>query len=364
MRLPCSEAVFLERYWQQKPVLLPQALPNFNAPLSPEELAELAMEPEVSSRIVTCSNGVWEKADGPFAAQDFQKQATWTLLVDNVDRWNEAVRRLLGHVSFLPTWRFDDVMISFAVDGAGVGPHFDRYDVFLLQGLGEREWHIGPRCDEHTPQMHSDGLSLIAEFEPAESYTLRQGDVLYVPPGVAHWGIARGECMTYSLGFRAPRISDLVARRADSVLERLAETTLLEDGYSISTEARPGEITRAHVANALDAIANASDALDDRRWFGEVVTEQLSEDDEAFESPAALQESLGVRLISVNSVAWSAYSQHVEVFVKGETFLVPLTALESLMALCAGGSVSYTELSADHPELFDALVMQNVIEPG
>ena len=117
-------------------------------------------------------------------------------------------------------------MVSYATDGAGVGPHFDRYDVFLLQGSGRREWRLGPHCDDNTPQLSENGLSLIPPFKSEDTFILEPGDVLYVPPGAAHWGIARGSCMTYSLGFRAPSVANLLARRVDRVLERLSDAAL------------------------------------------------------------------------------------------------------------------------------------------
>ena len=173
-------------------------------------------------------------------------------------------------------------MVSFATDHAGVGPHFDRYDVFLLQGTGRREWRIGPYCDDETPQLQENGLNLIPPFEPAETYVLEPGDVLYVPPGVAHWGVALGEAITYSLGFRAPSVGDLMARRTDAALELIATTSLLEDGASLRSPSRPGEITIEHIANARDAINNALDALDSGQWFGEVITEGDGEPDHPY----------------------------------------------------------------------------------
>ena len=204
MRLPVTTEQFLAEYWQQKPLLCPQALPHFHSPITAEELAGLAMEPDIDSRMVWQDSGVWHQQTGPFAENAFRGEMPWTLLVQGVDRHHPGVSALRNTLPPLPRWRFDDVMVSFATDRAGVGPHFDRYDVFLLQGAGRREWRIGPHCDDETPQLQENGLNLIQPFEAAETYVLEPGDVLYVPPGIAHWGVALGQAITYSLGFRAP----------------------------------------------------------------------------------------------------------------------------------------------------------------
>ena len=169
--------------------------------------------------------------------------------------------------------------------------------------------------------------------------------------------------MTYSFGFRAPAISDLIARRADSILDRLAQTTLLEDGHSVSVPCRPGEITEAHLANARDAIANASEALDNLRWFGEVVTEQKIDMEDTLTPSALAHPDQAARLVSINCVAWSEYGEYIDVFIAGEAFRIPKTALEALVALCSGGELLVADLSANYPELLDALLLQGALEP-
>jgi len=361
MKLPISESRFLREYWQQKPLLLPQALPGFSSPLSADELAGFAMESFIESRLVAQSHGVWTQQAGPFSAEDFTRDDEWTLLVQGLDQWHRGVSALRTHVDFLPRWRFDDIMVSYAVDRAGVGPHFDRYDVFLLQGDGFREWQIGGHCDDDTPQLQANGLSLISEFEPIDTYLLAPGDILYVPPSVAHWGIARGESMTFSLGFRAPSIANLLAHRADNLLEQLATTSLLEDVPGLPP-GRPGEITLEHIRNAKDALANASDALDNYRWFGESVTrERASEADDFLDFQPPL---IGpcVRLSGRARLAWTAQGQHVDVFINGETFEVSSSAIQNLMALCRQEPVELAHLADADETLLDALVDMRVIE--
>ena len=373
MILPISESQFLAQYWQKKPLLCPQALRQFESPLSPEELAGLAMEPDIESRLVWQQKGVWRQRNGPFEENEFKGTEPWTLLVQRVDHWHDAVAALRQTLPALPRWRFDDVMVSYATDGAGVGPHFDRYDVFLLQGSGRREWRIGPTCDDDTPQLTENGLNLIPPFEADETYLLEPGDVLYVPPGVAHWGIAQGNSMTFSLGFRAPRVADLLARRVDAVLEQLADSALLEDGLTSNIPGRPGEITPAHLANARDAMHNAIDALDDGRWLAEVVTECTDHADGHMVTLHSLQQPPlappmapdRVRLKSACKVAWIERPRCVELFIDGELEEISLHSLEHIITLCQGDAVSLAALERNDHALgeflhrMDALLASN-----
>ena len=353
MRLPVTTEQFLAEYWQQQHLLCPRALPHFQSPITAEELAGLAMEPDIDSRMVWQDTGVWHQQVGPFAEHAFQGEMPWTLLVQGVDRYHPGVSTLRNTLPPLPRWRFDDVMVSFATDQAGVGPHFDRYDVFLLQGSGQREWRIGPHCDDETPQLQENGLNLIPPFEPVETYVLEPGDVLYVPPGVAHWGVALGEAITYSLGFRAPSVGELMARRTDTVLELISTTNLLEDGAAIHNAARPGEFTIEHIANARDAISNALDALDSGRWFGEVMTEGGGDSDSAHLQAAPQGDQ--VRLHPAARIAWRERDESIDVFIDGIHFEVPLTSLEQLIALCNGEWVQRQELAEATETLFEML---------
>lgn len=355
MKLPISAKRFLAEYWQQKPLYLPQGIPDFQSPITPEELAGFALDADIESRLIWQDKGIWGQADGPFSDTSFQRQDLWTLLVQQMDRWHPAIHQLRLSLSFLPNWRFDDVMVSFAVDGAGVGPHFDRYDVFLLQGLGQREWHVGPACDEDTPQLGDNGLNLIPEFEPEATFLLNPGDVLYVPPGVAHWGIARSASMTFSIGLRAPSIATLLARRTDAVLECLSSAVLLEDGAAAALDSRPGEITAAHHANARDAVANAIDALDDGRWLGEILTEQgdsVANNTACFSTPSHTGK---VRLSADTRLAWRDHNERLDVFIDGECIPVSSHALPYLMALCSGNTIEQQALDTACPTLSDAL---------
>lgn len=206
---------FLRHYWQQKPLLIRQGLPQFQSPLSPDELAGLALETEIESRLVFERRGKnhWQVEQGPFDEKRLTTlpSSGWTLLVQGVDTWLDEVSALLDEFALLPRWRLDDVMVSYAPTGGSVGPHFDNYDVFLLQGAGKRRWKIGPRCDETTSTLPNTPLRIMANFETVEEHLLEPGDILYLPPRVAHWGVSEDDdCMTYSIGFRAPLASEML----------------------------------------------------------------------------------------------------------------------------------------------------------
>jgi len=214
-------ALFLREYWQRKPLLIRQALPGFVAPLSPEELAGLALEEEFESRLVETRGADWHFEHGPLAEGSFQRDNPWTVLVQAVDQYHPGVAQLRQLVAFLPPWRIDDVMVSFATAGGGVGPHYDNYDVFLLQGMGQRRWQVGQTCSAEEPLLDHDNLRILANFQQTAEYILEAGDILYLPPRLAHWCTANQDCLTFSIGLRWPRLNDLLSRWLDQVLEDL-----------------------------------------------------------------------------------------------------------------------------------------------
>jgi 50S ribosomal protein L16 3-hydroxylase len=265
-------ASFLRDYWQQKPLLIRNPWGTWHNPLEPDDLAGLACEDDVESRLMTQARGSWKVEHGPVPETRFAKlgKLPWTLLVQAVDIHVPEVAALLAPFGFIPNWRVDDVMVSYASDGGGVGPHFDQYDVFLIQGLGMRRWQVGAACDDSTPLLPHDDLRLLAAFEPVEEWLLQPGDILYVPPRIAHNGVAVGDdCMTYSIGFRAPARSELIAHYCDHLLSGLDG----DDRYTdpgLPAQDNPGEISGAALNRLHTMIA---ESLQDRaafaRWFGE-----------------------------------------------------------------------------------------------
>jgi 50S ribosomal protein L16 3-hydroxylase len=210
----------MRRYWQKKPLLIRQALPDVVAPLSRDELFELADQDDVEARLITHFRNKWQLEHGPFAADELPSvtRRAWSLLVQGVDLHDDRARALLDRFRFVPDARLDDLMISYATDGGGVGPHFDSYDVFLLQVHGKRRWRISAQRDlSLRPGMP---LKVLQHFEPEEEWVLEPGDMLYLPPHIAHDGLAEGECMTCSIGFRAPSASELTAQFLYHLAER------------------------------------------------------------------------------------------------------------------------------------------------
>ena len=239
---------FLAEHWQRKPLLVRSAIPEYVSPISGDELAGLAMESEVESRIVleNWKDKPWVLRHGPFAESEFEElpASHWTLLVQAIDLWVPETQALLDRFDFLPRWRLDDLMVSFAPAGGSVGPHFDQYDVFLLQVEGHRHWRLGGSCDSNTPLLAGTDLGILQEFTSHEDWLLGPGDMLYVPPNVAHWGIAESDCLTFSIGFRSPRFSDMLG---DLAVELAAGETALEHEYY-----RDPPLTPAMAAEAID----------------------------------------------------------------------------------------------------------------
>lgn len=272
-----SPAEFLDRYWQKKPLLIRDALPDFRSPLAPEELAGLACEEGVVSRLVLEEGGAypWQLKHGPFDEDDFLglPETRWSLLVQEVDRLIPEVGALLEQFRFLPRWRIDDVMVSYAPARGTVGAHVDNYDVFLLQGLGRREWQIGHAPVEDETLVPDLDVRMLADFEPDETMVLEPGDMLYLPPRIAHYGVALDDCMTYSIGFRAPSYRRLVGDFVSDRLETLDPEARYTDPDLTPTD-HPGAIrseARERVRAILRGLLTDDATLD--RWFGRYVTE-------------------------------------------------------------------------------------------
>ncbi|MDX1736152.1 MAG: cupin domain-containing protein [Halioglobus sp.] len=337
IRLLSQREEFLAQYWQRKPLYVPGALPDFSAPLSPDELAGLALDSDIESRLVDNSDGGWSVRHGPFEATDFQRPGPWTLLVQAVDHYLEPVTRLRDLVDFLPGWRIDDVMVSYATDGGSVGPHYDNYDVFLLQAKGRKQWRIGQTCDASSTLLPHDELRILAQFDTRHEYTLAPGDLLYVPPGVAHWGTALGDSMTLSIGFRAPRLGDVLSRCVDAALEEMDPDTFLTDagrGAADGGAIDPDDLERAQrqVRRLLEQLPRSAD------WFGELLTEPRYElqplDGSAEEELQALLAGAGpVVLEPAAKLAWLTGAQGITVYANGRSLVCDARVLPPLQAL-------------------------------
>ena len=255
-----SKEQFLKEYWQKKPLLIRQAYPNFEPLIPADELAGMSLEEEIESRIIM-ENGPdspWQLISGPFEEDTFATlpKDKWTLLIQGVDQWVPEAADLLQDFNFIPNWRIDDLMISFATDGGSVGPHYDQYDVFLLQAEGQREWRIGQMCSEQDEFLKETKLRLLAKFEETNRWTLEPGDMLYLPPRLAHYGISQGNCQTYSIGFRAPSQSELMHSLVDQIDASSDEDQRYGDP-ELALQAHSGEINEAALQQVRDFMTQA-----------------------------------------------------------------------------------------------------------
>ena len=296
---------FLQKYWQKEPVLLRGLFPNFVDPLSAEELAGCACEEQVESRVVTeFTAGDFALRSGPFEEKDFTSlpDSHWTLLVQAMDQWFDELADLRDEFDFIPSWRVDDVMISFACDQAGVGPHFDNYDVFLLQGKGQRRWRLGQRCDDASPLREGSDLRLLDSFETSADFELSAGDALYVPPRLAHWGTSIGDSLCYSIGFRAPSNAEMIEGFSDFLIRRSVGEDRFEDPAP-RLAADASEIDPSALEPSFARILQqVNDPALFRQWFGCHVTQpKYPELIEALDEPslqileAALEDAQSVR---------------------------------------------------------------------
>ena len=350
-----SPAAFMQSHWQRKPLLVRQAIPGFSPLLSRSALFDLATREEVESRLVIGNLGGqrdWQLQRGPFKRRAFPKftERDWTLLVQGVDLHHDAVARLMQQFRFGPDARLDDVMISYATDGGGVGPHFDSYDVFLLQAHGQRRWRIGRQ--KSLVLQPGLPLKILERFEPEHDWVLEPGDMLYLPPGYAHEGTAVGECMTYSIGFRVPQKGDLarelLARLSDDAPEMLGETLYRDAGQAAVT--RAAEIPAAMQAFAHEVMARATrDEQALARALGEYLTEPKAQVwFEASPRPRRL------RAVTLDRRSRMMYDRH-HVFLNGESWRAAGADARLMRRLADARCLSAQELVQASPEALDLL---------
>lgn len=323
---------FIAEYWHKRPLLIRQAFVNQQWPVSADELAGLACEAEVESRLLIedPNKGAWQLRHGPFDEAVFSQLPAehWTLLVQAVDHWVPAAADFIERFRFIPSWRLDDLMISYASQGGGVGPHYDNYDVFLVQAQGQRRWEIGGCYDEKSAFLPDKPVRILKHWKPEQSWVLNPGDMLYLPPRVGHNGVAATDgCVTYSVGFRAPQSGDMLMSFAAFCAARSKE----EDRYAdpdLSPRLNSGEICRSDLERARSMISRwleDPDAL--QEWFGRFMTEPKYPEPPPEEQPVsrqewlgALEQAQGVRRSEGARFAFSRTEEGLRLFVEGERF--------------------------------------------
>jgi len=342
---------FLRDHWQRKPLLIRGAFPNFQCPLAPDELAGLACEEGIEARLVEergrdaeGNERPWQVSHGPFSEATFARlpERDWTLLVQAVDHYVPEVAALLEHFTFLPRWRLDDVMVSYAPPGGSVGPHVDQYDVFLLQGQGTRRWQLGGQVPDEAPILDGIDLRILEHFEVEadQDWVLEPGDMLYLPPAWAHHGVSQSDdCLTLSVGFRAPSADEAITSYADYLGEQLPASRRYGDaGMAPPTD--PAELDDAAVARMRRLIL---ETLDDpaqlAQWFGRVMTQPKYADQlvptetptEAEELVAALHEGEQLVRSPGSRFAWRALDEaRATLFADGDGVVCALPLAQTL----------------------------------
>jgi 50S ribosomal protein L16 3-hydroxylase len=352
-----SVETFLHDYWQKKPLLIRNAFPGIQSPLTPDELAGLACEDDANSRIVfeQHEQGHWHVQHGPLNEDDFSDlpEKNWTLLVTDVEKHVPAARELIDHFRFIPDWRIDDLMISYAPEGGSVGPHTDAYDVFLIQTHGQRRWMLNQDFDDTC--LQGTELRILEHFTAAEDWTLDPGDMLYLPPNLAHYGIALNECMTCSVGFRAPSISNLVSEYAENLAANIDQALRYEDPDLVCQQS-PAEIRPDALKRVRSIIAEQLTVDDDRllRWFGEFSSESRSGlHTQSQENPISSYDELAASLTTGSIIVQSPAAKFL--FARNND-----TALLFVDGTCYTASPAFARVLTDKREINARHLLESV----
>jgi 50S ribosomal protein L16 3-hydroxylase len=318
-----TPAQFLRDYWHKKPLLIRQAIPGFKPLLTLATLADMARKNFIESRLITNVDGQWDMQHGPLESLPPASQKQWTMLVQGANLYDKRADELLRQFRFIPDARLDDLMISYATDGGGVGPHFDSYDVFLLQASGKRRWKIG--AQEDLSLVDGMPLKILQNFQPQEEFLLEPGDMLYLPPHYAHDGVAEGECMTYSIGFRSPSYQEL----GEAFLQFMADSIDLPGRYAdpeLEPAKHPAEIPRHMLATIAEEMNKVRFTEEDVTIF---LGEHMSEPKHNvfFTGPAKpLTMGRFFETVAKRGVVLSLKTQMLyrgkHVFINGESFAV------------------------------------------
>jgi len=268
-----THAEFLKEYWQKKPLLIKGGFADFEDPIEPEELAGLAMEDDIESRLITNHDNKWESYHGPFEDFSLLTETNSTLLVQAVDHWHPVAAELLEPFRFIPNWRIDDLMISYSTPGGGVGPHLDQYDVFIIQGEGKRHWRVGMPDANLKEFAQNKSLLQVEQFNAIIDEVLEPGDILYIPPGCPHEGYAVENALNYSVGFRAPDTKDFLSNFADYLIDNELGKTRYSD-KTLTLRESSGELKNDEVEQIQNLMLDAiQDKAVIKRWLGNYLSQ-------------------------------------------------------------------------------------------
>ncbi|HVI60175.1 MAG TPA: cupin domain-containing protein [Luteimonas sp.] len=373
-------ADFLRDYWQKKPLLVRSAFPGFVSPIEPEDLAGLACEDGALARLVRHDRArdAWTVRHGPFAEEVFPGlgDRDWTLLVQDVDKWDADIAALLPAFDFLPRWRIDDVMVSFAATGGSVGAHVDQYDVFLMQAQGHRRWQIDTQDDPPVHFRKDAEIRLLQRFTPTHDWVLGPGDMLYLPPGVPHHGVAEDPCLTFSVGMRAPSTAELLGDFVDTLAAEADEAVRYADP-DLAPAKDPNEIDDAAMQRAIAAL-NALRMNDPERlgdWFGRFITvyrsagEAVPADDgrSRIEIEWDLQQGHVLQRHPWTRMAWRRAAKGARLYAAGHDHALPVRDAQAIAAAGAIDGAAYARLSDRGRDVVYELLQgghYRLLEPG
>lgn len=375
-----SQQQFLEQYWQKKPLLIRQAFADFESPITPEDLAGLACEPEIESRLIEEQGleGAWQVTNGPLTEEDFARlpETHWTMLVQDVDKHLPELQYLLDPFRFIPDWRRDDLMISYAPEHGTVGPHTDGYDVFLLQAMGTRHWQIGDKPLHDAKLIDGLKLQILANFVPDEQWELQPGDMLYLPPHFAHHGVALNEGMTFSFGFRAPSRTDILDSVINSMLEhemgkgRYSDPDLLiSDHHSEITDdaiARLKQCLHQSIDEAEPILANALGKFvtDTKSSLVSLAEESLSDLESIEEVTAQFEAGNTLSRNLYYRFAWALNDAGGQLFMAGEAYCLEVNGQENLAILAENEVLTRADWQQLKKDLPSANLLCQLIAEG
>ena len=358
---------FLNEYWQKKPLLVRNAMPEIMGLLEPEDVKELALEEDVSARLIRQKNknpNEWHVKSSPLTKGDFQKLPNlWTILVQAVDHYSFDIAELWKKFPFIPQWRRDDIMVSYAPKGGSVGKHFDFYDVFLVQGHGHRRWQLGQMCDESTEFVADQPLKLLSQMNVDFDEVLAPGDLLYVPPGLAHYGVAEDDCLTFSFGFRMPNLAEMTDRLSEQFAKNSVLTNPLADITRIKTNAI-GEINNTEFSylktQLLDYLTQAPefDAAIMAYMSESKYPNSIPEPDEIVVDDLLEVINSGYQLIlePASRLLYRQQDQLLDFWANGENICISQSFQAQLKQIADGASLAFDE-GFNHTDILEDIVL-------
>jgi len=368
-----SEQAFLNQYWQKKPLLIKRGFSDFKDPLDANELAGLAMEDSIESRIITNHNQQWQSHQGPFENFEILTDEHATLLVQSVDHWHPEAAQLLEPFRFIPNWRIDDLMISYSTPGGGVGPHLDQYDVFIIQGEGKRHWRVGLPDASLKQFAQNKSLLQVEAFTAVIDCVLEPGDILYIPPGCPHEGCAIENALNYSVGFRAPNQQDLLSSFADHIIDTESGQKRYTD-HTLTLRDSKGELTQSEV----DKVKTLMQALIEndslfKNWLGNTLSQpkhdmDLAPEETPFSSAEIMQQlesDMTFERLGGTRAIYQCMESELLLSVNGENYPLPLSDLKAVKQLTDfiefdTNTLNSTTPSLDFIETFTTLVNEGI----